>query len=61
MNVRWLDRLLGKPTPETERETDKRALRELHTAFNNVQGRTERLERELLRVNDQLRRQRLSR
>ena len=58
--MRWLDRLLGKPTPETERDQDKRALRELNDAFDQVHARTERLERELLRVNAEMR-QRMSR
>ena len=53
--MRWLDRLLGKPTPETDREQDKRALHELNVAFDKVRDRRERLERELLRVNTEMR------
>jgi len=53
--VKWLDRLLGRPTPATEREQDERALEDLRTAFDNVHSRTERLERELLRVNAEMR------
>ena len=58
----WLDRLLGRDPPEvqTERAKDKQALNELHDAFDNVQERTDRLERELVRVNKEIR-QRLSR
>ena len=53
--MKWLDRLLGRPTPATEREQDERALEDLRTAFDNVHSRTERLERELLRVNAEMR------
>ena len=53
--MKWLDRLLGRPTPATEREQDEHALKDLHTAFDRVNDRRERLERELLRVNAEMR------
>ena len=55
----WLDRLLGRDPPEvtTERAKDKKALDDLHQSFDAVQGRTERLERELHRINRALREQ----
>lgn len=56
--MKWLDGLLGRTTPDSagsERDKDRRALRELHRAFDQVQGRTERLQRELRRINSQLR------
>ena len=54
--MKWLDRLLGRPTSADEREQDRRAIKELHQSFDKVASRTERLERELLRVNAELRR-----
>lgn len=55
--MKWFDDLLGRSKVDAgvEREKDRRALRELHTAFDQVQGRTERLEAELRRVNAALR------
>jgi hypothetical protein len=58
----WLDKLLGKQR-ERERDLDRehaedlQALDELRKASVTVHERTERLERELLRVNAELRRQ----
>lgn len=51
--MKWLDRLLGKPT-EDER-TDEEALTELRSSFRRVHRRTDRLEAELLRINAELR------
>ena len=53
--MKWLDRLLGRPTPASEREQDLRALKDLRISFDKVYRRTERLERELVRVNTELR------
>lgn len=50
--MNWRDRLLGRSDDDRE---DHRALDQLHDAFDKVQGRTARLERELLRVNHDLR------
>lgn len=53
--MKWLDRLLGRPPPE--RKAERKALEELHRSADKVKGRTSRLERELSRVNGELRRQ----
>ena len=56
----WLDRLLGRDPPEvkSERAKDKAALSDLHRSFEAVSERTQRLEAELLRVNQALRERR---
>lgn len=53
--MNWLDRLLGRTDGEDERAEDHRALTELRDSFDKVHRRTERLERELLRVSAELR------
>ncbi len=56
----WLDRLLGRDPPDVkkERAKDRQALDDLHESFDAVSERTERLEAELLRVNQALRERR---
>ncbi len=56
----WLDRLLGRNPPDLkiERAKDKQALSDLHESFEAVSERTQRLEAELLRVNQALRERR---
>lgn len=56
--MKWLDRLLARPPAAHERALDHQALEELHDSFDNVQRRTDRLEKELRRVNAELRKQR---
>ena len=48
--MKWLDRLLGRPTPASEREQDRRALDDLHESFDRMQSRSERLVQELRRL-----------
>lgn len=55
--MKWLDRLLGRPPHVAERKAERKALEELHRSADRVKGRTSRLERELSRVNGELRRQ----
>jgi hypothetical protein len=57
--MKWLDHLLGRPPPDAraELEADRKVLNELHSTFDKVHGRSTRLERELRRVNIELRRQ----
>ena len=52
----WLDRLLGRPTPEvkTKRAKDRQALNDLHNSFEAVTERTKRHESEYRRVNEKL-------
>ena len=52
--MRWWNRLLGLPVDE-ERAEDLHAIEELRESFEHVHRRTERLEKELKRVNAQLR------
>lgn len=54
--MRWLDRLLGREHPSLERYEDQRAIKELRVSFTKVHMRTDRLQKELERVNADLRR-----
>lgn len=59
--MKWWERMLGRQPPhddKAEREEDRAALRDLRASFDRVHDRTDRLEAELLRINDQLRRAR---
>lgn len=54
--MKWLDRLLGRSSPE-ERAAARRELEDLHRWSDKVAVRTNRITQELLRINNQLRRQ----
>lgn len=58
--MRWWDRLLGRPLPpeshEDEQAQDEAALRDLRSSFRRVHARADRIERELLRINEEYRR-----
>jgi hypothetical protein len=56
--VSVLDRLLGRKPDTTEDQKDKQALDSLRDSFKRVQVRTDKLEDELARINEQLRRRR---
>ena len=49
--MKWLDRLLGRPTPAEEREQERAVLDDLHTSFDKVQRRTVGAERKLRQGN----------
>lgn len=49
--MKWLDRLLGRPTPAEERQQELRVLDDLHKAFDTAQARSTDVERKLRQGN----------